>query len=150
VRAVVQRVTSARVRVGERTSGEIGAGLLVLVGIGGDDTAVDVAYVAAKIRDLRIFAGDSGKAMDRSVADTGGSVLVVSQFTLYGDVRRGRRPSFDAAAPPETARALYEDLVRELRAIPLPVATGEFQATMQVELVNDGPVTILIDSKKRF
>jgi D-aminoacyl-tRNA deacylase len=150
VRAVVQRVTSARVRVGERTTGEIGAGLLVLVGIGRDDTAADVRYLAAKIRDLRLFAGDGGKPMDRSVAETGGSVLVVSQFTLYGDVRRGRRPSFDEAATPETARALYEDLVRELRAIPLPVATGEFQAMMQVELVNDGPVTILIDSRKRF
>jgi D-tyrosyl-tRNA(Tyr) deacylase len=150
VRAVVQRVASARVRVGERIVGDIGAGLLVLLGVGRDDTAADVAYVAAKIRDLRIFEGEGGKPMDRSVAATDGSVLVVSQFTLYGDVRRGRRPSFDDAAPPGTARALYEDLVRELRAIPLPVATGEFQATMLVELVNDGPVTILIDSQKRF
>ena len=150
MRAVVQRVTSARVRVGERTAGEIGAGLLVLLGIGRDDTAADAAYLAAKIRDLRLFDGAAGKPMDRSVADAGGSVLVVSQFTLYGDVRRGRRPSFDDAAPPDRARVLYEDLVRELRAIPLPVATGEFQAMMQVELVNDGPVTILIDSRKRF
>jgi D-tyrosyl-tRNA(Tyr) deacylase len=150
VRAVVQRVASARVRVGERIVGDIGAGLLVLLGVGRDDTAADVAYVAAKIRDLRIFEGEGGKPMDRSVAAMDGSVLVVSQFTLYGDVRRGRRPSFDDAAPPGTARALYEDLVRELRAIPLPVATGEFQATMLVELVNDGPVTILIDSQKRF
>jgi D-aminoacyl-tRNA deacylase len=150
VRAVVQRVTSARVRVGERTTGEIGHGLVVLLGVGRDDTAADVAYVAGKIRDLRIFAGDAGKPMDRSVAAAGGGVLVVSQFTLYGDVRKGRRPSFDEAAPPDVARALYEDLVRELRAIPLPVATGEFQAMMQVELVNDGPVTILIDSRKRF
>jgi D-tyrosyl-tRNA(Tyr) deacylase len=150
MRAVVQRVTSARVRVGARTTGEIGIGLLVLLGIGRDDTAADVAYVAAKIRDLRIFEGTAGKPMDRPIGDIGGSVLVVSQFTLYGDVRRGRRPSFDDAAPPDQARALYEDLVRELRAIPLPVATGEFQAMMQVELVNDGPVTILVDSHKRF
>jgi D-tyrosyl-tRNA(Tyr) deacylase len=150
VRAVVQRVTSARVRVGERTTGEIGPGLLVLLGVGRDDTAADVVHVAGKIRELRIFAGDAGRPMDRSVVDAGGSVLVVSQFTLYGDVRRGRRPSFDAAAPPEIARALYEDLVRELRATHVPVATGEFQAMMQVELVNDGPVTILIDSRKGF
>jgi len=149
VRAVVQRVTSARVSVGARTAGEIGRGLVVLVGIGRDDTAADVAYVAGKIRDLRIFEGD-GRPMDRSVLDTGGSVLVVSQFTLYGDVRRGRRPAFDQAAPPAAARALYEDLVRELRAAHVPVATGEFQAMMQVELVNDGPVTILIDSTKQF
>ena len=149
MRAVVQRVTSARVSVGARTAGEIGRGLVVLVGIGRDDTAADVAYVAGKIRDLRIFEGD-GRPMDRSVLDTGGSVLVVSQFTLYGDVRRGRRPAFDQAAPPAAARALYEDLVRELRAAHVPVATGEFQAMMQVELVNDGPVTILIDSTKQF
>jgi D-tyrosyl-tRNA(Tyr) deacylase len=150
VRAVVQRVTSARVRVGERTTGEIGRGLVVLLGVGRDDTAADVAYVAGKIRDLRIFEGDAGKPMQRSVVDADGGVLVVSQFTLYGDVRKGRRPSFDEAAPPETARALYEDLVRELRATHMPVATGEFQAMMQVELVNDGPVTILIDSRKGF
>ena len=149
MRAVVQRVTSARVSIGARTAGEIGRGLVVLVGIGRDDTAADVAYVAGKIRDLRIFEGD-GRPMDRSVLDTGGSVLVVSQFTLYGDVRRGRRPAFDQAAPPDAARALYEDLVRELRAAHVPVATGEFQAMMQVELVNDGPVTILIDSTKQF
>lgn len=149
VRAVVQRVTSARVRVGERVTGEIGRGLLVLVGVGREDTDADVRYVAAKLTDIRIFEGDSGKPMDRSVADVGGSLLVVSQFTLYGDVRKGRRPSFDAAAPPETARRLYEELVRELRATRLPVATGEFQAMMRVELVNDGPVTILIDSRKQ-
>ena len=149
MRAVVQRVTSARVSIGARTAGEIGRGLVVLVGIGRDDTAADVAYVAGKIRDLRIFEGD-GRPMDRSVLDTGGSVLVVSQFTLYGDVRRGRRPAFDQAAPPAAARALYEDLVRELRAAHVPVATGEFQAMMQVELVNDGPVTNLIDSTKQF
>ena len=150
MRTVVQRVTSARVRVGDRTTGEIGPGLVVLLGIRRDDTAADVAYIAGKIRDLRIFEGDAGKPMDRSVLDAGGSVLVVSQFTLYGDVRKGRRPSFDEAAPPDAARALYEDLVRELRATHVPVATGEFQAMMQVELVNDGPVTILIDSRKGF
>lgn len=147
MRAVVQRVTSARVRVGDRVTGAIERGLLVLLGIGREDGPGDVQYVAAKIRDIRIFEGEAGKPMDRSVVDIGGAVLVVSQFTLYGDVRKGRRPSFDAAAAPETARTLYEDLVRELRAVPLPVATGEFQAMMRVELVNDGPVTILIDSK---
>jgi D-aminoacyl-tRNA deacylase len=150
VRAVVQRVTEARVRVGDRVSGEIGAGLLVLLGVGRNDTADDVRYVAAKIRDARLFEGEGGKLMDRSVLDAGGAVLVVSQFTLYGDMRKGRRPSFDAAAPPDLARSLYEDLVRELRAVPLPVATGEFQAMMRVELVNDGPVTILIDSARGF
>jgi D-aminoacyl-tRNA deacylase len=150
VRAVVQRVSQARVRVGDRVVGEIGRGLLVLLGVGRDDAAVDVSYVAGKIRDIRIFEGDNGKPMDRSVLEVGGSVLVVSQFTLYGDIRKGRRPSFDAAAAPDAARALYEDLVRELRAVAVPVATGEFQAMMDVELVNDGPVTILIDSKRQF
>ena len=150
MRAVVQRVTEARVRVGDRVTGEIGAGLLVLLGIGRDDTPQDVRYVAAKIRDARLFEGEGGKLMDRSVLDTGGAVLVVSQFTLYGDMRKGRRPSFDAAAPPDLARSLYEDLVRELRAVPLPVATGEFQAMMRVELINAGPVTILIDSARGF
>jgi D-aminoacyl-tRNA deacylase len=149
VRAVVQRVTEARVRVGDRVTGEIAHGLLVLLGVGRDDGPADIKYVAGKIRDIRVFEGEDGKGMDRSVAEVGGSVLVVSQFTLYGDVRKGRRPSFDAAAPPETARALYEDLVRELRATQVPVATGEFQAMMRVELVNDGPVTILIDSKRQ-
>ncbi|MBI4263733.1 MAG: D-tyrosyl-tRNA(Tyr) deacylase [Acidobacteria bacterium] len=148
MRAVVQRVAEARVRVGDRVTGEIGRGLLVLLGIGREDGPHDVNYIAGKIRDVRVFEGEDGRPMDRSVAEVGGAVLVVSQFTLYGDVRRGRRPSFDAAAPPEMARALYEDLVRELRAVPLPVATGEFQAMMRVELVNDGPVTILIDSRR--
>ncbi len=148
MRAVLQRVSEARVRVGHRVTGEIGPGLLVLLGIGRDDGSEDVTYVAGKIRDARLFEGEGGKPMDRSVLDVGGAVLVVSQFTLYGDMRKGRRPSFDAAAPPEMARSLYEDLVRELRAAPLPVATGEFQAMMHVELVNDGPVTVLIDSKR--
>jgi len=150
MRAVVQRVASARVRVGDRVAGEIGRGLVALVGVGRDDTSADVRYLAAKMGDLRVFESDAGKPMDRSVADVGGSLLVVSQFTLYGDVRKGRRPSFDAAASPEHARGLYEELVRELRANRMPVATGEFQASMQVELVNDGPVTIIIDSKKQF
>jgi len=154
MRAVVQRVTEARVHVGDgvgdRVTGEIAHGLLVLVGIGRDDGPDDARYVAGKIRDARIFEGEAGKPMDRSVVDAGGAVLVVSQFTLYGDMRKGRRPSFDAAAAPEAARSLYEDLVRELRAVPLPVATGEFQAMMRVELVNDGPVTILIDSARQF
>jgi D-tyrosyl-tRNA(Tyr) deacylase len=150
MRAVVQRVTEARVRVGDRLTGEIGRGLLVLVGIGRDDGPEDVQYVAGKIRDVRVFEDAGGKPMDRSVVDVGGAVLVVSQFTLYGDVRKGRRPAFDAAAPPDRARALYEDLVRELQSVPLPVATGEFQAMMRVELVNDGPVTILIDSTRQF
>jgi D-tyrosyl-tRNA(Tyr) deacylase len=144
----VQRVSSARVLVGTRVTGEIARGLLVLVGIGREDSSADAKYVAAKVRDIRVFESDAGKPMDRSVVDIGGSVLVVSQFTLYGDVRKGRRPAFDQAAPPDTARALYEELVRELRAAQVPVATGEFQAMMQVELVNDGPVTILVDSRK--
>jgi D-tyrosyl-tRNA(Tyr) deacylase len=149
VRAVVQRVTSARVRTGERLVGEIGKGLVVLLGIGRDDTLDDVRYVAAKIRDMRVFEND-GKPMDRSVLDAGGAVLVVSQFTLYGDMRKGRRPSFDDAAAPADARVLYEEVVRELRAGHVSVSTGEFQAMMQVELVNDGPVTLLIDSRREF
>ena len=150
MRAVIQRVTSARVRVGERVTGEIARGLLVLLGVGRGDSLADVQYVAGKIRDLRLFESDAGKPMDRSVTDIAGAVLVVSQFTLYGDVRKGRRPSFDEAAPPEVARTSYEGVVRELRSTGLTVATGEFQAMMQVELVNDGPVTVLIDSRRQF
>jgi D-tyrosyl-tRNA(Tyr) deacylase len=155
LRAVVQRVTSARVRVGDRVVGEIAAGLLVLLGVARGDTIDDVRYVAGKIRDMRVFpsesrAGAEGKPMDRSVMDVGGSVLVVSQFTLYGDIRKGRRPSFDEAGTPRDARGLYEEVVRELRAADVPVFTGEFQAMMYVELVNDGPVTILIDSARQF
>ena len=150
MRAVIQRVTSARVRVGDRVTGAIERGLLVLLGVGRGDTQADAKYVAGKIRDLRIFESDTGKPMDRSVSDIGGGVLVVSQFTLYGDVRKGRRPSFDDAAPPAEARELYEALVRELQAAHVPVATGEFQAMMHVELVNDGPVTVLVDSKRQF
>lgn len=150
MRAVVQRVTSARVTVDDRTVGEIGRGLLVFVGVGKDDGNEDVTYLAAKIPHLRVFRGDEGKDIDRSVLDVGGAVLVVSQFTLLGDTRGQRRPSFIDAAPPEQARALYEALVRELRSTSLQVATGEFQAMMRVELVNDGPVTLLLDSKKLF
>ena len=150
MRAVVQRVASARVRVGERVAGEIARGLLVLLAIQRGDGEADVRYVAAKVRDMRVFDGAEGQPMDRSVADVGGSVLVVSQFTLYGDMRKGRRPSFDEAAAPEAARAVYQAFVRELRATQVPVATGEFQAMMLVELVNDGPVTVLLDSRKQF
>lgn len=149
MRAVVQRVTSARVTVGERVAGEIGKGLLVFVGVADGDGPPDVRYTSAKVRDLRIFEDDLGK-MNRSVVDVGGDLLVVSQFTLSGDARNGRRPSFASAAPPQIARALYEDVVRELQGSGLRVATGEFQAMMQVALVNDGPVTILLDSRKTF
>ena len=150
MRAVVQRVSSARVLIDGRVVGEIGRGLLVLLGVGRDDTPADVAYAAAKVRELRVFEGPGGKPMDQPVTAVGGAILVVSQFTLYGDVRRGRRPSFDAAAAPADARELYEAFVRELQTAGLPVSTGEFQAMMQVELVNDGPVTILVDSRRTF
>lgn len=150
MRAVVQRVSSARVRVGDRLVGEIGAGLLVLVGVARGDSRTDVEHLAGKIRDMRIFDGEDGKPNDRSVLQAGGSILVVSQFTLCADLRKGRRPSFDDAAAPEDARLLYEDLVRELRTAPIHVATGEFQASMRVELVNEGPVTILVDSRRQF
>jgi D-tyrosyl-tRNA(Tyr) deacylase len=149
VRAVVQRVSSAKVTVGERVTGEIGRGLLVLLGVEQNDGPADVQYISSKIRDLRIFADDNEK-MNLSVLDTKGGVLVVSQFTLSGDARNGRRPSFASAAPPQIARDLYEEVVRELNASGLLVATGEFQAMMQVVLVNDGPVTILLDSRKTF
>ena len=149
MRAVVQRVTSARVTVDERVTGEIAAGLMVLLGVQDGDGPSDVQYIAAKIRDLRIFSDDAGK-MNLSVLDRHGAVLVVSQFTLSGDARNGRRPSFVSAAPPQIARALYEDVVRELKTSGLRVETGEFQAMMQVALVNDGPVTILLDSRKTF
>jgi D-tyrosyl-tRNA(Tyr) deacylase len=149
VRAVVQRVTSAKVTVGDRVIGEIGHGLLVLLGVEQNDGPADAQYISAKVRDLRIFADDYDK-MNLSVLDKQGGVLVVSQFTLSGDARNGRRPSFATAAPPQIARALYEDVVRELTASGLHVASGEFQAMMQVALVNDGPVTILLDSRKTF
>jgi D-tyrosyl-tRNA(Tyr) deacylase len=149
MRAVVQRVSSAKVTVDDRVTGEIGAGLLVLLGVEQGDGPGDLQYITAKIRDLRIFADEAGK-MNLSVLDTKRSILVVSQFTLSGDARNGRRPSFATAAPPQIARALYDDVVRELSSSGLHVATGEFQAMMQVALVNDGPVTILLDSRKTF
>jgi D-tyrosyl-tRNA(Tyr) deacylase len=149
MRIVVQRVREARVEVDGTLVGRIGRGLLVLLGVGKDDGPKDVEYIAGKIRDVRIFEDDEGR-MNRSVMDVGGAVLLVSQFTLYGDVRKGRRPSFDAAARPETGRALYEDVVRALRGAGVPVETGTFQAMMQVHLVNDGPVTIVLDSQRTF
>jgi D-tyrosyl-tRNA(Tyr) deacylase len=154
MRAVVQRVDEGRVLVGERLVGEIATGLLVLVGVEAGDGPADAAYIAGKVRDLRIFE-DEGDAegrtrMNRSVVDVGGAVLVVSQFTLCGDARNGRRPSFAGAAAPEIARVLYEEVVRRLGADGLRVATGEFQADMRVQSINNGPVTILLDSRKTF
>ena len=149
MRAVIQRVSRAQVTVNGWIAGEIGLGLLVLLGVGRDDSESDVNYMAEKIAGLRIFEDTDGK-MNRSVLDVGGSVLVVSQFTLYGDVRRGKRPSFDDAAPPEAARQLYELFAEHIRAAGLRCETGRFQEMMQVELVNEGPVTILLDSRKTF
>src|SRR6267378_2381634 len=149
MRAVVQRVSRARVTVGSEVRGEIGLGLLVLLGVGAGDTRAEADYLVDKTIGLRIFE-DTGGKMNLSVAEVGGALLVVSQFTLYGDVRRGKRPSFDAAAPPEQARELYEYFVEQVRAAGLPCETGRFQETMQVELVNEGPVTILLDSAKGF
>jgi len=151
MRAVVQRVSSAAVTSGERSLGNIGRGLLVFVGVERGDGPADVEYIAGKIRVLRLFdAADGSRGFDRSVQDAAGAVLVVSQFTLAADCRKGRRPSFDEAAPPQIAKPLYEDVVRELKAAGLEVATGEFQAMMQVSLVNDGPVTLVLDSRRRF
>lgn len=149
MRAVIQRVTSASVTVGGRLVGAIDRGLLVLVGVASQDGAADVEYAAAKIGDLRIFSDEAGK-MNRDVAEAGGAVLLVSQFTLLADTRNGRRPSFVDAAPPDLARTLYEDLAAALRSRGLRVETGEFRAHMDVALVNDGPVTILVDSKRAF
>ena len=154
MRAVVQRVTRARVTVGDSVAGEIvvgeiARGFLVLLGVGHEDMEADADYLADKIAGLRVFEDDNGK-MNRAVCEVQGSVLVVSQFTLYGDVRRGKRPSFDGAAPPEKAHMLYEYFVARVRASGLRCETGKFQEMMQVELVNDGPVTILLDSSKAF
>ena len=149
MRAVVQRVSSAHVTVGGRTVGEIAGGLLVLVGVEQGDGPADVEYIARKIRELRVFE-DEAHHMNRSVEEVGGAVLAVSQFTLAADCRKGRRPSFDDAAPPEIAKPLYEDVVQTLRTAGLTVATGEFQAMMQVALTNDGPVTSLLDSRRTF
>lgn len=145
MRAVVQRVTSATVRVGEKVVGEIGPGLAVLVGVGASDTLGDATTVADKLVGLRVFGDDSG-AMNRSVAEVAGEVLVISQFTLYGDVRRGRRPSFTAAAAPDDAAPLVEALVERLRHREVAVSTGRFGAMMTVELTNDGPVTIILET----
>jgi D-aminoacyl-tRNA deacylase len=149
VRAVVQRVSSASVRVAERVTGAIGPGLLVLVGVSVDDADGDSAWMAEKVAGLRIFHDDAG-LMNRSVVESNGSVLLVSQFTLLGDARKGRRPSFITAAKEPLASGLYERTGRELERIGLRVAYGEFGADMAVELVNDGPVTILLDSKRLF
>jgi D-tyrosyl-tRNA(Tyr) deacylase len=149
MRAVVQRVLSAGVSVEGRLLGRIGPGLLVFIGVARNDGPDDVQYIAAKIRELRIFPDSDGR-MKRSVVDTAGEVLLVSQFTLVGDCRKGRRPAFDEAAPPTLAEALYEDVVRMLRESGLTVGTGQFQAHMTVELVNDGPVTMLLDSRRLF
>lgn len=149
MRAVVQRVSRASVSVSGSTTGEIGAGLLVLLGVGQDDQTSDADYLADKVAGLRIFEDEQDK-MNRCVLDVGGAILAVSQFTLYGDVRRGKRPSFDSAARPERARELYEYFVTRIRALGLRCESGVFQATMAVELVNSGPVTILIDSHKEF
>jgi D-tyrosyl-tRNA(Tyr) deacylase len=146
MKAVLQRVERASVEVDGHTVGAIGAGLLVLLGVAKGDTTGQADYLADKILNLRIFSDEDGK-MNLSVIDRGGGILVVSQFTLYGDCRKGRRPSFDDAAPPELARPLYEYFVERLRAGGLRVETGVFQASMRVSLVNDGPVTLVIDSK---
>jgi D-aminoacyl-tRNA deacylase len=149
MRAVVQRVSRAQVTVRGEVVGKIERGLLVLLGVAGTDKEADAEYLAEKVAGLRIFEDDAGK-MNRGVGDAGGAMLVVSQFTLYGDVRRGKRPSFDDAAQPEQARRLYEYFVERIRAAALHCETGRFQEMMQVELVNDGPVTILVDSGKAF
>ena len=149
MRAVLQRVTRASVRVGGETVGEIGPGLVVLLGVARDDTDRDALYLVEKVLSLRVFVVAEGR-MNLSLAEAGGALLAVSQFTLYGDARKGRRPSWFDAAPPELARPLYERFVAEAHARGARVETGSFQAMMEVELVNDGPVTILLDSRKLF
>jgi D-tyrosyl-tRNA(Tyr) deacylase len=149
MRAVVQRVSRAQVTVEGRVTGEVGAGLMILLGVGREDTSAVAASMAEKVANLRIFEDEQGK-MNRSLLETKGSALVVSQFTLYGDARGQRRPSYIAAAPPEKAKALYEEFSAALRGIGVNVATGIFQAMMSVQLVNEGPVTILVDSDKTF
>jgi D-aminoacyl-tRNA deacylase len=149
MRAVVQRVSSAKVSVGGTVTGEIGAGLMILLGVGREDTPAVAAALAEKTVNLRIFQ-DENEKMNRSLLDVQGAALVVSQFTLYGDARGGRRPSFIAAAPPEQAKALYAAFCEALRGLGVSVATGIFQAMMSVELVNEGPVTVLLDSDKTF
>jgi len=149
MRAVIQRVSQSAVQVDSQIVGEIATGLLVLLGVSQDDEQSDVNWISEKIATLRIFEDDEGK-MNRSLLDIKGSALVVSQFTLFGDCRKGRRPSFVAAAPPEQANTLYQDVVAELKGRGIPVETGVFQAQMAVALVNEGPVTMLLDSRKTF
>ena len=149
MRAVIQRVTTARVIIDGQEHSRIGAGLLVLLGVEKGDTAADGDMLARRIVELRIFEDDAGK-MNRSIVEAGGQILAVSQFTLLGDCRRGRRPSFDPAAPPEAARELYQKFVEEIAASGVPVKTGVFQAMMDIELTNQGPVTFILDSRKRF
>ena len=149
MRAVIQRVKSAAVMVDGEIVGQIGKGLLVLVGVARDDGSPDVSYLANKIVNLRVFP-ENDKLLHFTTAEAGGGLLVVSQFTILGDCRKGRRPSFDQSAPPELAEKLYEELVAALTQLGLPVATGRFRAMMEVSLVNDGPVTLLLDSKKLF
>jgi D-tyrosyl-tRNA(Tyr) deacylase len=149
MRAVIQRVLAARVVIGGKEHCRIGPGILVLLGVEKDDTDEDAQVMARRIVELRIFEDDAGK-MNRSIAEIGGHILAVSQFTLLGDCRRGRRPSFDPAAPPDVARTLYERFVKEVDALGIPIATGVFQAMMDVELTNQGPVTFILDSRKRF
>lgn len=149
MRAVVQRVSRAQVTVEGRVTGAIERGFVVLVGVARTDAAADAAYLAEKIANLRVFDDEAGK-MNRSLNEVGGKVLAISQFTLYGDCRKGRRPSFDEAAPAEPGRALYETFLDELTARGVAVSTGVFQARMQVELVNEGPVTLLLDSRRLF
>ena len=147
MRGCVQRVSRAKVEVDSQVIGEIGRGLAVLLGVGKGDTEADAKYLAEKITQLRIFADDEGK-MNRSLVDVSGQLLAISQFTLYGDVRKGRRPSFIQAADPEMGKRLYEYFVQQVRELGIAVASGQFQADMQVELVNEGPVTIILDSEK--
>lgn len=149
MRAVVERVSRAQVRVGEEVIGSIGRGLLVLLGVAKFDAEADADYLSTKVLGLRIFNDPNGR-MNLSLADTGGAILAVSQFSLYGDARRGKRPSFDEAAPPEFARELYESFIAKIRAAGFVCQTGRFQAMMQIELVNDGPLTILLDSRRIF
>ncbi|HHT9134517.1 MAG TPA: D-aminoacyl-tRNA deacylase [Candidatus Avalokitesvara rifleensis] len=149
MRAVVQRVRCAKVEVEGKVAGEIGCGFVVLIGVEEEDTETDAEYIAVKVHGLRVFEDSQGK-MNLSLRDVGGGVLAVSQFTLFGDCRKGRRPSFVAAAGPEKAERLYNSVVERLRQMDIPVAEGKFQGKMLVELANDGPVTILLDSKKRF
>lgn len=149
MRCVVQRVTEASVRVGQETVGKIGPGLMVLIGVAKEDTEKDLKYIAEKVAHLRVFDDENG-VMNRSVIDAAGCILAVSQFTLYGDARGGRRPSYFRAAGPEEANKLYEQLVYTWREMGIPVETGRFRTEMQVSLINNGPVTILLDSEKAF